>query len=281
MNAYQTVAATSTDDAPPLTLAHRTGSALLRDNIFWGWAAPILIMIFGGILRFYRLGQPRAVIFDETYYVPDANSILRHGVELNHVKNVNSLLVQGNPNIFKFTNGHLTGEIVAHPPLGKMTMAVGQWMFGLTPFGWRFSSAVVGTLAILILARIVRRMTRSTLLGCVAGLLLALDGLELVLSRTAILDIFVMFWVLAAFALLLIDRDRSIAAIATAASAAPSGTNGPGLGIRWMRVAAGLCLGAACATKWSGLWFLVAFAGLALAWDLGTRRAAGYRNWQL
>ncbi|MBO0831915.1 MAG: phospholipid carrier-dependent glycosyltransferase, partial [Actinobacteria bacterium] len=29
------------------------------------------------------------------------------------------------------------------------------------------------------------------------------------------------------------------------------------------------------------LWFLVAFAGLALAWDLGTRRAAGYRNWQL
>ena len=42
-------------------------------------------------------------------------------------------------------------------------------------------------------------MTRSTLLGCVAGLLMALDGLEFVLSRTAILDIFVMFWVLAAF----------------------------------------------------------------------------------
>ena len=40
-------------------------------------------------------------------------------------------------------------------------------------------------------------MTRSTLLGCVAGLLMSLDGLELVLSRTAILDIFVMFWVLA------------------------------------------------------------------------------------
>jgi dolichyl-phosphate-mannose-protein mannosyltransferase len=38
-------------------------------------------------------------------------------------------------------------------------------------------------------ARITQRMTTSTLLGCVAGLLMALDGLELVLSRTAILDI--------------------------------------------------------------------------------------------
>ena len=93
-------------------------------------------------------------------------------------------------------------------------MAFGQWTFGLTPFGWRFSAAVIGTLAILLLARIVRRMTRSTMLGCVAGLLLALDGLELVLSRTAILDIFLMFWVLAAFGLLVIDRDRTVARLA-------------------------------------------------------------------
>ena len=55
------------------------------------------------------------------------------------------------------------------------------------------------------------------MLGCVAGLLLALDGLELVLSRTAILDIFVMFWVLAAFGLLVIDRDRTRARLKAAA----------------------------------------------------------------
>ena len=57
-------------------------------------------MIFGGFLRFYRLGQPKAVVFDETYYVPDANSILHHGVELQHLGSVNKLLVAGNPNIF-------------------------------------------------------------------------------------------------------------------------------------------------------------------------------------
>ncbi|WP_425581844.1 hypothetical protein, partial [Streptosporangium vulgare] len=38
----------------------------------------------------------------------------------------------------------------------------------MTPFGWRFAAAVVGVLSILILARVARRMTRSTMLGCLA-----------------------------------------------------------------------------------------------------------------
>ena len=73
-------------------------------------------------------------------------------------------------------------------------IAFGEWTFGVNSFGWRFSAALIGSLAILLLARIVRRMTRSTLLGCIAGLLMALDGLEFVMSRTALLDIFLMFW---------------------------------------------------------------------------------------
>jgi dolichyl-phosphate-mannose-protein mannosyltransferase len=253
---------------------------VIPGSAFWGWAGPVLVMLFGGYLRFYRLSVPNTVVFDETYYVPDANSILHHGVELSHVAGVNKLLLAGDPEFYQRPGGHLVGEIVAHPPLGKIGMAAGQWLFGLTPFGWRFSVAVAGTLSILMLARIARRMTRSTLLGCAAGLLLAFDGLELVLSRTAILDIFVMFWVLAAFGLLVRDRDRTIARLD--AARAPDGDGspaGPRLGPRWERVAAGLCLGAACASKWSGVWFLLAFAGLGLAWDVGAWRAAGYRDW--
>jgi dolichyl-phosphate-mannose-protein mannosyltransferase len=244
-------------------------------STFWGWAGPVLVTVFGGFIRFYRLSKPNAVVFDETYYVPDANSILRHGVEFDHVKNINSLLLNGNHNFLL-----KTGEVVAHPPLGKIMMAVGQWTFGLTPFGWRFSVALIGTISILMTARIARRMTGSTMLGCVAGLLLALDGLELVLSRTAILDIFVMFWVLAAFGLLVIDRGQMVARLRAAAEQeAPYPLSGPHLGIRWLRVGAGLCLGAACATKWNGIWYLLAFAGLAISWDLGARRAAGFRSW--
>jgi len=280
MNAYQTMRATDADERSLLARASSRGSSIVLGSAFWGWAGPVLIMIFGGFLRFYRLGQPDAVVFDETYYVPDSNSILRHGVELQHFSYVNRLLVHRNPDILLKSHGHLQPEIVAHPPLGKMMMAVGQWAFGLTPFGWRFTVALIGTVSILMTARIARRMTRSTMLGCVAGLLVALDGLELVLSRTAILDIFVMFWVLAAFGLLVIDRDRTIARLQDAAAASgPHDLAGPALGVRWLRIAAGLCLGAAVASKWTGIYFLIAFAALAVAWDMGARRAAGYPDW--
>jgi dolichyl-phosphate-mannose--protein O-mannosyl transferase len=242
-----------------------------------GWAGPLAVTVFGGILRFYRLGVPHAMVFDETYYASDAYGILRHGVEMAKVTNHDTLILRGSTHIFA-TGASYGGEYVAHPPLGKVMIAAGEWMFGLTPFGWRFAVALVGTLAILMTARIARRMTRSTLLGSVAGLLLALDGLELVMSRTALLDIFVMFWVLAAFGMLVLDRDASRALLAAAAG---SGDFGPGLGIRWRRVLAGVFLGLACASKWEGVWFIPAFAAMALAWDVGARRAAGYRSWAL
>ncbi|NEE46597.1 phospholipid carrier-dependent glycosyltransferase, partial [Streptomyces sp. SID8455] len=44
---------------------------------------------------------------------------------------------------------------------------------------------------------------------CLAGLLLAVDGLHFVMSRTALLDLIVMFFVLAAFGCLVVDRDRA------------------------------------------------------------------------
>jgi dolichyl-phosphate-mannose-protein mannosyltransferase len=242
---------------------------------FWGWAGPLLVTAFGTFLRFNRLSLPHAVIFDETYYVPDALGILRFGVEHNYVANRNSLIARGDGHIF--THG---GEFVVHPPFGKMLIAVGEWLFGLTPFGWRFAAAVVGSLSILLLARIARRMTRSTLLGCAAGLLLALDGLEFVMSRTALLDIFVMFWALAAFGCLVADRDAyraRLAEVAADGTGATAGVPPPPLGIRWWRVAAGVCLGLACASKWNGVWFVPVFAVMCLAWDVGARRAAGFR----
>jgi len=241
-------------------------------SAFWGWAGPLLVTAFGTFLRFDRLSDPHAVIFDETYYVPDALGILRFGVEHNYVSNRNSLLIRGDPHIFK--SG---GEFVAHPPFGKILIAAGEWLFGLTPFGWRFAVAVVGSLSILLLARIARRMTRSTLLGCVAGLLLALDGLEFVMSRTALLDIFVMFWVLAAFGCLVVDRDVYRERLARALPAHPGEDHAPYTGFRWWRLAAGVCLGLAVGSKWNGVWFIPAFGAMSFAWDVGARRAAGFK----
>jgi dolichyl-phosphate-mannose--protein O-mannosyl transferase len=42
-------------------------------------------------------------------------------------------------------------------------------------------------------------------------------------------------------------------------------------------VAAGVLLGLAVGTKWIAAWYIVGFAGLGIAWDIGARRAAGLR----
>ncbi|WP_433434718.1 dolichyl-phosphate-mannose--protein mannosyltransferase [Nonomuraea sp. CA-141351] len=249
-----------------------------------GWAGPLLVALFGGLLRFIRLGEPNAVVFDETFYAKDAYSLLRYGVErtmLGDAKDpiADRRLMAGNLDIFKHCPQPADcASFVAHPPLGKWMIGVGEWLFGMNPFGWRFVAALVGTLSILIMARVARRMTRSTLLGCLGGLLLSLDGLHLVLSRTALLDIFLMFWVLAGFACLVTDRDWARQRLADWYERSPVSELGPRLGFRPWRLAAGFCLGAACAVKWSGIFFLIAFAIMSLLWDMGARRALGLRG---
>jgi len=254
----------------------------MPDDRPWGWIGPLLVTLFAGFLRFYRLSVPDAVMFDETYYAKDAWSILQHGVEWNIINSsvANPMIIAGKDNIFQLPcSGSGCGEFVVQPPVGKLLIAVGEWFYGLSSFGWRVAPAVIGTLAILVMCRVVRRLTRSTLLGCLAGLLLSLDGLEFVLSRTGILDIFLMFFVLAAFGCLVVDRDVSRLRLAKAVVLEPSDQAGPSLGIRKWRIAAGLCLGLAGATKMDAVWYVPGFILLCLAWDIGARRTAGLRSY--
>jgi dolichyl-phosphate-mannose-protein mannosyltransferase len=280
------VAATSaTDESSRLGVLRSRLVSPMPDDRLWGWLGPLLVTAFGAFLRFDRLAVPRALIFDETYYAKDAWSILQHGVEWNYVTSTsnpnlaNTLILQGHTTgLFAPCSGTSCGEYVVQPEMGKLLIAVGEWLFGLNSLGWRFSSAVFGSLAILLMCRIARRMTRSTLLGCVAGMLMALDGLEFVLSRTGILDIFLMFFILAAFGCMVVDRDESRARLAEAVARREGGELGPRLGIHRWRVAAGILLGLAVATKWNAVWYIVAFGALGIAWDIGARRAAGLRS---
>ncbi|PZG43277.1 phospholipid carrier-dependent glycosyltransferase [Spongiactinospora gelatinilytica] len=252
----------------------------------WGWIAPLGVALFGAYLRFAGLALPHSLMFDETYYAKGGWALVNFGVErkaLGTVTNpiADKMILRGDLNIWERCTppeASPCAEYVAHPPLGKWMIGAGEQLYGMTPLGWRFVAALAGALSILILARVARRMTRSTLLGCLAGLLLSLDGMHFVLSRTALLDIFLMFWVLAGFACLVVDRDRSREALAAWRAANPLSPDGPHLGPRPWRLAAGLCLGAACAVKWSGIWFLLVFAVMSLLWDAGARRAVGLRR---
>jgi dolichyl-phosphate-mannose-protein mannosyltransferase len=261
------------ESARARTLRDRLVPALPSDRLL-GWIASLLVTAFGGYLRFDRLRVPRALIFDETYYAKDAWSYLKYGVEIQDYapNKANAIIQAGGTHIFM---PKLPPEYVVQPPLGKWLIAGGEWLFGLNSLGWRFAAAVFGTLSILLICRIARRLTRSTLLGCIAGVLMSLDGLEFVMSRTGLLDIFLMFFILAAFGCLVIDRDVSRARLAAAVAARGTSGLGPGTGIHWWRVAAGFFLGCACASKQFGAWYILGFAGLAIAWDVGARRAAG------
>ncbi|MFF0466798.1 dolichyl-phosphate-mannose--protein mannosyltransferase [Micromonospora zamorensis] len=249
----------------------------------FSWLATAVVVAIAAILRFVGLSSIKTKIFDETYYAKDGYGLISRGVEWNYKDNVPSYVV--------------------HPPLGKWLIGLGEWAFGYqdaeskvsvpghllttTPeFGWRFSAAVIGTLSVLLLVRIGRRMFRSTVLGCAAGLLLALDGFHLVLSRTALLDIFLLFFVLAAFGALVLDRDARRRRWARALDegldpSQPGRAGRPPTGWRtwpWWRLAAGVLIGCACAVKWSALYFVPVFALLVILWEVGARRSAGVRR---
>jgi C-terminal four TMM region of protein-O-mannosyltransferase len=85
--------------------------------------------------------------------------------------------------------------------------------------------------------------------------------------------------VVAAFACLVADRDAMRARYAAAVQSSADGlwraAEPARPGVRWWLVGAGVCLGAACAVKWDGVWFLPAFVLLAVLWEAGARRTAG------
>jgi dolichyl-phosphate-mannose-protein mannosyltransferase len=176
--------------------------------------APILIAIGAFFLRVINLGNPKGFVFDEVYYVDGARDFLKYGVE-----------VEG-----------LEPEFVVHPPIGKWCIALGIRIFGDNEFGWRITAAIAGTLIILIAARLAHELFYSPFLTAITAALLAFDGLLLVHSRTALLDLFLTLFVLTA-------------------------------AYFWFRQQywyASIFFGLALATKWSALYFIALFGFVTL-----------------
>lgn len=265
----------STEVLPPVAAEPAVARPLWRPvpgSLLAGWLGPLGVAVFAFFLRLYNLAVPGKAAFDEVYYACDAQMLLRYGYEHAHLKD--------NVCIVDATVTETAGFVV-HPPLGKWLIAIGQWIYGYDPgggsraaFGWRISACVVGALSVFLLCRLGRRMFRSTLLGCFAGLLLALDGLHFVQSRVAMLDIFLMFFVLAAAACFVVDRDKSRQVLASRLGPDRS-FPGPSAGLRPWRALGGVMLGCALGTKWSAVYYVLVLALVVFAWDVGARRAAG------
>ncbi len=264
---------------PVVTTLQALDDGRLRDRAA-GWVVTLTITLLTFGLRFYNLGFPNKILFDETYYAKDAWAVLQSGYERNWTDGANDLLVNGD------TSGMLdTAEFMVHPPLGKLLIGAGEYLFGMNAFGWRFASLIFGTLLVFFTIRMARRLSRSTLVGAIAGILLTFDGLAFVMSRLALLDIFQATFAVAAVSALLADRDwfRHKLADYLRRYDLPDlgGRFGPLMLWRPWRIVAGVLLGASCAVKWNSIYLLAAMGILVVFWDLGARRlaGAGSRQW--
>jgi dolichyl-phosphate-mannose-protein mannosyltransferase len=226
----------------------------------YSWLVTGVIVAIAAILRLVGISRPKGYIFDEVYYPTDAWDMLHHGVEWDEK-----------------TNGP---AYVVHPPLGKWLIALGEKAFGNTEVGWRFPTAIAGTLMVLILIRVAYRLFHSILLAGTAGLLMTLDGFQLVLSRTSLLDIFLALFILATFAALLLDRDAYRRRLLRALEAGWDPLTARRLPriVPWWGLAAGALFGLACGVKWSGLFFAPFFGALAVWWRIQGRRSAGVQR---
>ena len=173
-----------------------------RDPIGWS----LLLTAGFAALCFTRLAIPGIIMFDEVHYVPAARTLM----ELSGPANVE------------------------HPMVGKQLIALGIWLFGDEPFGWRVMAALFGVIGFFAGLRAMWFASCSRFATVAFGLLLA-TGFPLVIhARIAMLDSFMVgFLLLALWQLAAAVREAETA--------------------RWRLALAGVFMGLAMGAKWSVL----------------------------
>ena len=285
-----TVTDVVTDDRKPSVPRHRPA----RHYTSAGWRIRQLlgallaygpVILVAAITRLVGLGAPRTLVFDETYYVKDAWSLWNLGYEGTWPDNINAAFEAGD--VLAFTT---TADFMAHPPLGKWIIGVGMWLLGAdNPVGWRISTAVFGILAVALTIAIAYRILRSHTVAALAGYFVAIDGIAITMSRTALLDQILTVFVLSGILAVMLDLSGTHRRYQQFANRIQHPTHsahtearrhwGPLIVWRPWLIAAGIMLGAATAVKWSGLYVIAAVGLWVVIADIVHARRAGVPLW--
>ncbi len=185
----------------------------------------MLLCLMSFALFFRDIGNPPNFLLDESQYVGSANALLAHSP---------------NPN-------------PEAPPLGKLIVAAGIKLFGDNPLGWRIMSVVFGALTVAGLFLWVKLLVEDYSIALIAAILALLDNFMFVLARAALMDIFLVGFVI--FGLL-------------AFTAALKLDNMSDAGRRAFLLMGGVFFGFACACKWNGVDTLgiVVITSIGLLW---------------
>lgn len=123
--------------------------------------------------RFWRLGYPAEPVFDEIQFVGQA---------------------------FAFLRGEQFLDV--HPNLPKLLIAAAIEVFGHHPWVWRLPGACLGSGLVVITFLLGREMFRSRMAATLSALFILCDGMFLIHSRLAMLEIFHLTFTAASYLLL-------------------------------------------------------------------------------
>lgn len=198
------------------------------------------------ILRVVGIGRYPGLIYDEYYYVPAADVLLRRRP----------------PVVVKSMVPGIDPNLLSHPPLAKELIALAIWLFGSHPSVWRLPGVVFGSLVPLVVAGIAFELFRKQGVALLAAGLASVDGLLVTMSRVALPDSSAVPLTLAALWMLLrvTRRVRHGEAVS-----------------HWSWMGLGGILGLALAAEWIGAQAIC----LSWVWCMGSGAAVRkqYRRW--
>jgi dolichyl-phosphate-mannose-protein mannosyltransferase len=179
-------------------------SRLYRWEYFW--LCLIVLATLG--LHFFMINNTSELILDEQHYITDAREI-----SANH-----------------------TTERLEHPPLGKLIIVGGIDLFGDNPWGWRVFPILFGTTSIALFYFLCRKLDMSRTAASIAVFLLAFENLFFMQSSVAMLDVYYVTFMMAAF-LLYVKRKYIASGIAIGLSALvklSGALAGPVVALHWI-----------------------------------------------
>ncbi|MCL1988235.1 MAG: phospholipid carrier-dependent glycosyltransferase [Firmicutes bacterium] len=188
-----------------------------------------------------------AALFDEQHLVPVQALDYMHSSYFDEIYYPKTAyqLIHGLP-IYEWT----------HPPLGKVIIAWGIEIFGMTPFGWRFMGTLAGVLMLVPLYLLAWDMFKSEFFAGFATFIFAFDFMHYVQTRVGAIDSFVVLFILGMFYFMHKYSQLNFANLPPHKTFVPL-------------LFSGIFMGFAISTKWFGLY---AAAGIALIFFIITAK---------
>ena len=135
---------------------------------------------------------------------------------------------------------------ISHPPLGKIIIGIGISLFGMNPFGWRFSGTLFGVLMLPAMYVFLKKLFGSRQAAACGTVVFATDFMHFVQTRIATIDTYAVFFILLMYlgmaVFLMTDSLKALALTGI--------SFGLGCACKWTCVYAG----AGLAVLWAGYW---------------------------